>query len=499
MESRNLISAYEGANALLEIESDLVKKYFNLKPHEVLCLKSMCQELDNHSCSIRNLDGFYISYKIPQINKEFDLLRFGTSSVINIELKSELNDEVKIEKICKQMSQNYHYLQSVSSDIQIFTYVQNDGFYQLDLDSLTPKKITADVVVASIKGCQVDYAVDPDMLFVPSKFLISPFNCTERFINNEYFLTESQSEVKKKIFEGLSNTPFMFFTISANAGTGKTLLVYDIAKELVNSGKNILIIHCGKLNVGHESLKSNYGWNIKSISNIPANDYNSINDYDFIFVDESQRINKNQLESIIMKALDKSIPVLFSFDTKQFLKEGETTDIAEYVKTYYPFIRLSQMKLKNKIRTNKNMASFIDNLMRIGTSKNNLFYDHVSIEYFDNLVEVQNYVSILENKGWTAITYTTSNYNPESYSYLSCLSSKKAHDVIGQEFPKVVLVMDRNFWYNEDNQLCFSGSYYSAKGMLYQIVTRVVDDLKIVVLNNAGLYQKLLEIKTMGK
>jgi len=71
MEVRNLISACENANALLEVGADLAMKYFNLKPHEVLGLKSMCQELDNHSCSIRKLDGFYISYRIPQIKEEF--------------------------------------------------------------------------------------------------------------------------------------------------------------------------------------------------------------------------------------------------------------------------------------------------------------------------------------------------------------------------------------------------------------------------------------------
>jgi hypothetical protein len=41
-------------------------------------------------------------------------------------------------------------------------------------------------------------------------------------------------------------------------------------------------------------------------------------------------------------------------------------------------------------------------------------------------------------------------------------------------------------------------SYYSAEGMLYQIVTRVVDELKIIVYNNPELYVQLLKIKAMG-
>ena len=58
--------------------------------------------------------------------------------------------------------------------------------------------------------------------------------------------------------------------------------------------------------------------------------------------------------------------------------------------------------------------------------------------------------------------------------------------------------MDDNFRYNE-NKLSAKKGYYSAQGMLYQIVTRVVDELKIVVLDNPSLYLKLLEIKAMGE
>ena len=58
--------------------------------------------------------------------------------------------------------------------------------------------------------------------------------------------------------------------------------------------------------------------------------------------------------------------------------------------------------------------------------------------------------------------------------------------------------MDQNFSYDNEGRLTVNYSYYSAKGMLYQIVTRVVDELKIIVINNPSLYAKLLGIKSMG-
>lgn len=58
--------------------------------------------------------------------------------------------------------------------------------------------------------------------------------------------------------------------------------------------------------------------------------------------------------------------------------------------------------------------------------------------------------------------------------------------------------MDQNFKYNDANRLTAKKGYYSPDGMLYQIVTRVVDELKIIVLDNPELYLKLLEIKNLG-
>ena len=76
---------------------------------------------------------------------------------------------------------------------------------------------------------------------------------------------------------------------------------------------------------------------------------------------------------------------------------------------------------------------------------------------------------------------------------------KNAHAVIGQEFSKVAFVLDQNFSYDETGALTARPSYYSARGMLYQIVTRVVDELKVIVFNNPPLYFKILEIKSMGE
>ena len=273
--------------------------------------------------------------------------------------------------------------------------------------------------------------------------------------------------------------------------------MYDIAKTFIEKGKDVLIIHCGKLNQGHEILRYKYKWNIVPIRDIPHDKNNvSIGANSIIFIDEAQRIRLPQLSALLGKAVELQVPIFFSFDTKQYLRTGETLDIGEYLCQHYPFIRLSKKKLTNKIRTNKAMASFIINMFEKGKSQDNLNYDCVTVDYFDTPELAKEYMAFLRESGWTAITYTTSTCDADPYDDLKEFGDCNAHGVIGQEFSKVVFVMDQNFWYGEKGKLQMKDGYYSASGMLYQIVTRVVDELKIIVLGNPSLYLDLLKIKS---
>lgn len=499
LDTKNLVSVVQGENIINSLDKEKSKNYRILKPHEVRNLNSFCNYMATEGCSISNFDGFYVSYSIAQIGKEFDLLRFGFENIINIEIKSELKIAQKHEKILRQMQENYYYLKFLDKPVFIFTYVENDGFYEYDIVNDTIIAINQSRIALILKTQTVDYSCDPEKMFLPSNYLISPFNSTDKFIEGGYFLTSAQRKVKDEIDLEIAQSPHMFACISANAGTGKTLLLYDIAKEKINSGKNVLIIHCGKLNLGHIRLINTYKWDILPIRNIPKNvPFTTNKKYDYILVDESQRISANQLERLIEKSIEDTTPIIFSYDVKQYLKYGENTDINEFLIQRFPMLKTSLKKLTTKIRTNKSMASFITNLKEIGKSQDNLNYECVSIDYFDNFLSLKSYIDFLETKGWMPITYTTSSITPDPYSKLTVISDKNAHDVIGQEFSKVVFVMDENFRY-KDNKLQVRNSYYSAQGMLYQIVTRVVDELKIIVFNNPDLYLKLLDIKKMGE
>lgn len=500
MKPQNVISVLYGAAALETLGENVDKRYKVLKPHEIRTMAQFCHVMQDCGCKINHFDGFYVGYIIQQINKEFDLLRFGKESILNIEIKSELKTANKEDKILQQMRKNFYYLKFLGRKVNLFSYVEKEGFFRYREENDSLERIKESDVAQELMAQEIDYSIDPDSEFVPSSYLISPFNSTERFMDGEYFLTQAQEKRKVEIHDELIENPFMFFCLSANAGTGKTLLLYDIAKQCIAQGNSPLIIHCGILNEGHQKLINQYKWNILPIRAInwrlPIPEMDNV---DLVLIDEAQRIRSQQLEAIIKKAIEVNVPIIFSYDTNQYLKAGETRNIAEYLASEYPSIRVSAKRLSNKIRTNKQLASFISNLMQIGRETENLNYECVSIDYMNTEDELMEYICFLKESGWTPITYTTSQYNSEPYDHLIKISDKTAHAVIGQEFSKVILVLDQNFRYSETGKLQARKSFYSASGMLYQIVTRVVDELKIIVLDNPDLYLKLKSIKAMGE
>lgn len=500
MKPKNLISTLQGDRALNILDRNIGKEFKTLKSHEIRVLDAFCKDMISYGCEVGDFDGFFVSYEIPQISKEFDLLRFGVDCVLNIELKSELKVANKHQKIFDQLRKNEYYLKFLGKPTKIFAYVENDGYYSYTPEDNKIEHIAPHVLSVYMKTMVPDYTADPDRMFIPSNYLVSPFNATAQFIKGEYFLTSAQQKIREEFLGEAEKQELSFFCISANAGTGKTLLLYDIAKEILNRGKHVKIIHCGLLNEGHKLLRDNYSWDIVPIRNISSqSEFIDLCGCDYVFIDESQRIRQGQLDALTKKAVDCQIPLLFSFDVKQYLRGGETQNLTEYLENGFPGLTTITRKLTNKIRTNKAMASFITNLLNIGRSKDNLDYSGVSVEYFGDSLDLKSYIAFLELKGWVPITYTTSQYDIDPYEQLSGICEKNAHAVIGQEFSKVAFVLDQNFSYDETGALTAHPSYYSARGMLYQIVTRVVDELKVIVFNNPPLYLKILEIKSMGK
>ena len=56
--------------------------------HEIESLRLFVDALINRGALISELEGFHYGFSIPQIGKEFDLLKITEKNCLNIELKS---------------------------------------------------------------------------------------------------------------------------------------------------------------------------------------------------------------------------------------------------------------------------------------------------------------------------------------------------------------------------------------------------------------------------
>jgi len=435
---------------------------------------------------ISHLDNFHIGYKIPQIGKEFDLLRFGKESIVNIELKSECTEE----KILAQLLRNRYYLSFIGRTVAAFMFVsKTKTLYSLnDRDRL----VIADLGELStlISNQTVDDLSNPDALFDPSMYLVSPFNSTERFLAGEYFLTHQQEEAKARIFKLLlPSKPAEFISITGSAGTGKTLLTYDVAKVFIEQGKRVLIIHCGNLNEGHIALNSK-GWDISPAKELKDRD---LAKYDLIVVDETQRIYESQLNKITEKALQLNFHCIFSYDKIQTLHKSEAKkNVAAKIEAINNIV---SFKLSNKIRTNKEIAAFIKMLFKntktIPISRNR----NIQINYFQTLEDAKQYLDELDKEKWEVLRPTPSLVKTEYHQKYSDVEAKNAHKVIGQEFDAVAIAIDQYFKYDESGDLIYVGNtYYASVSMLFQNITRARKRLNIVLINNEALLTRCLEI-----
>ncbi|CAM3523464.1 ATP-binding protein [Arcobacter aquimarinus] len=468
-----------------------VKEYLNLedlKEQEKTTINRLCNIIKGTKFHHHFFENYYLNYQIPQIGKEFDLLRISDKLVINIELKSEA---ISNEDILKQLERNYYYLSFLKKEIHCYTFVTENSidklyYYDENIKTITEVEIS-NLIVNLIKINDFD-DINIDGLFNPSNYLISPFNKTAEFLKGEYFLTKQQEQIKNTILKKIDeNCQNKIFSISGAAGTGKTLLTYDIAKELKNLGKNITVIHCAQKNNGIYDLIEN-GWNIKAIKEYKVGTLTS----DVIIFDESQRISKYQLDSILKNEQNY---IIFSHDVNQKLN---TSNQAEEVVSYIEKIA-NKYILTNKVRHNKNLASFLKKFFDLSTIKIDELskddYKNISFYFTNELDDARLYVEYLKSIGWEHIYLTNSLRTAEPLDNVKFSSNNSSHQAIGQEYDNVVIVINEYFYYTEQLKLSYNARYYyNPLETLFQAITRTRKKLKLVIINNEKVYKKCIQI-----
>lgn len=459
-------------------------KNAGLKEKELECMKSFINQFKTVDNLTPLLDNFFVGYKIPQIGKEFDLLRINDDNIVNIELKTKAGEE----KVLKQLKRNSYYLKFLNKEVSLFTYIQETNTlymlnYEEELVSIGFDVLSKELLKENRETGNID------KLFNPSNYLISPFNSTRQFMEEEYFLTEHQEEIKCKILKAAESTKAEFMALTGAAGTGKTLLTYDIAKDLMKKGQKVLIVHCAQLNEGQSILQDEYRWDICMARDTIHKD---LAEFDVIIIDEAQRAQQTQFDRLTEIARQNNMKCIFSYDEKQYLSNDEKNrDISNQI---LKILTRDIFQLTAKIRTNKEIASFIKPLFDNHEKINYSDYSNIDLHYCSTKKDVIELSEYLQEKGWTVPRYTPGTRSIFKYQGYGIANEESAHAVIGQEFDRVVAIIDETFKYDENGKLVADNSCYSQRQMLYQILTRARQKLYVIILGNETMLKRCLDI-----
>ena len=464
-------------NIYLANQNTLPKEYINfigedygleVKKYELNVLKSLIEHIEEYNKgSFNQYNYFYLGYKIPQIGKEFDLLRLDNESVLNIEYKREVEN---ITILKEQLVKNKYYLQFLMKKLILIGYIQKNNELYLLNENDELEELKMDEFLNILSNNENCIEIDLNDIFKASNYLISPFNKTEQFMNDQYFLTSHQEEIMNEIISNIKNGS-KFFLIQGDAGTGKTLLTYHLAKELKRKNNNVALIHCAQINNGQYELINNYQWNIYPIKSFSTL---FLRKFDVLVIDEVQRIKIEQFKLIKKYVDDNDIVLILSGDRKQILRtsEGGIIEILENE-------RLMKYSMTKKIRTNKELADFISvmlDLTKLNDKK--LTKKNINIVYFNSYEEADKYIKTKNN--YSFINYTSTLYPEKGLVGFERMDYNKntvgnPHRVIGQEFENVGVLIDKHFYYDNNKLKAYkmNNNVYSPRDMLYQAITRI--------------------------
>ena len=444
-----------------------------MKEWELESMRALVERLELHMQDVSALRLFY-SFQIPRLGKEFDLLQIRENQIINIELKSGAVSE---EAIQKQLIQNRYYLSALGKPIQSYTYIssQNRLIRLTNHDHVI--EASWNQLCAALQKEGKDYSGDIENLFRAEWYLFSPLTEPNRFLNKEYFLTAQQRDIKRQILKKICEEQTGYFSFSGLPGTGKTLLLYDIAMKLSNR-QQVCIIHCGeagkKWEILHKRLQR-----IDFLSDNQLETQFSLEDYHAILVDEAHLLSVEKLNVLLNMSEDR--PIIFSSDSEEMISPKEIDQST--MKRMEELPNLQTFRLTNRIRTNAELSSFIQNMMHLPVRKNQNEFPHVSVVYANDAKEADTLVQ---------------DYVRQGYQYFPQMEGAKLGSTAVRDTEQMVVVLDERYYY--DDELYFRSIHPMRNGQsevrsLFHLLNQAKENLTFVVKGNEAVYGILLDMK----
>lgn len=449
--------------------------FLKIKEWELESMKALVGKLETYMQEMYKLRFFY-SFQIPKLGKEFDLLQIRENQIVNIELKSGM---VSDEAVRRQLIQNRYYLSVLGKPILSYTYISSeDRLVRLTNHDHIVEGNWGELCGALEREGQ-DYEGDIEELFQAELYLISPLTEPERFLRKEYFLTSQQRDIERQILKRIRGEQEGYFWFSGLPGTGKTLLLYDIAMKL-SVRQRACIIHCGEAGkewkILHERLRR-----IDFLADSSLGEEMALCGYSSILVDEAHLLSLEKL-SVLLK-MSQHRPLIFSSDSEAAVSPEEMD--RSTVESLENLAGIQKFHLTNRIRTNAELSSFIQNMMHLPEKRSPRWYPHIVVVYANGVSEAENLLNDFMRQGYQQRL-------PDVPMRLETMAVRDTE--------KLVVVMDERYYYDEKGYLRSDRSEHcSDVRCLFHLLNQAKESLALVVKNNMAVYAVLLEILQMNR
>ena len=461
--------------------------YLKIRKWEIEGLKAFCGKLCGSLPDAAEYD-FYYSFVLPKLGKEFDLLRICSDCVINIELKSgNVTDEV----IRRQLVQNRAYLSMLGLNMYFFTYVSGSDRLVRLTHSDRLVEASWEELRAALEKSGESYKGEIEDLFKEERYLISPLTDPEKFLRKEYFLTSQQRDIKKQIVrhirqaseEGLTAAPQGF---TGFPGTGKTILLYDIAMEL-SKKEPVCIFHLGSYmqelaHLDRRLKRIDFYYGREAFENEIKTEYRAI------LVDEGHNMDRLMMEKLTELSAEWNAPIVISYDREDALsleEQGESGSLLIEAMEGFEGYRLT-----NRIRLNTELSGFIRAVMHYGFGERRRSYPSVSVAYASDEAEATVILGIFEKDGYEFIRDTSLEDTGYTGRQVSIAEAE------GREYPKVVMLMDESFYYDGKSYLRHGGEDDDAQAVrnLFRGLSRAKEKIAVVVKGNEEVFGRLMSV-----
>ena len=250
-------------------------------------------------------------------------------------------------------------------------------------------------------------------------------------------------------------------------GTGKTLLLYDIAMKL-SRRQQICMIHCG--NAGKEwKILHKRLQRIAFLSDNQLTENTELKHYSAVLVDEAHLLSSEKLQ-ILLTQSEGEVPVIFSSDSEDAICPEELG--VNTLKLIENLPEIQMFHLTNRIRTNAELSSFIQNMIHLTDRKTSKPYPHVSVVYANNEEET---AALLED------------YIHQGYEY---------EITAVRDIKRLVIILDERYYYDQNRYLRskhFKEGRPDVRNLFHQL-NQAKEELSIIVRENTYVYETLLTL-----